>query len=151
MSTALTLQQWLAGQALPLFFIGFALLMGIVILHLSAVSRRSSRQRDRSGRTEDTFVDELTAYGYDPAIARLTYQMLHEEQRVPFPIEPTDHLERDLGLDPEALDRLTWLLLEETGRSPAPGLLHIPPVTVADLIRHIQATPAHPNRRLHIA
>ena len=73
MSTYLTLEQWLGEQAVPLVFIGFALLMGILLLYFSALSRRASLVRDRSGKNENTFAEYLAAYGFDPEIARARF------------------------------------------------------------------------------
>ena len=140
-------EHWLGEQIVPLFFIGFALLMGFAMVYLSAKSRRASLSRIRSGRTEDTFAEYLAAYGFDPEIARLTYRYLQERQRVPFPIEPMDDLDSDLGLDGEELNRTVRDLLAETGREYLPGLLDSPLVTVVDMVRYIQASP----RRITVA
>lgn len=128
--------------------------MGMFLLYLSVLSRRSSLARSRAGRSETTFVEELTVYGYDPEIARLTYRTLRDTHAIAFPIEPTDDLDRDLGLEPEDLDRLTRSLLDATHRQHSPGLLFVPITTVAHLIRHIQSSPPRPAtqaRTLHIA
>ena len=141
MFTPSTIQQWLADQAVPLCFLSFALLMGLFMLYLSAVSRRSAIARRRAGRTEDSFVEELAAYGYDPEIARLTYRVLRERLGISFPLEPTDDLDRDLGLDgPEQQDTLEELL-SAAGRQYAPGILSAPIATVAHLVRHVQTSP----------
>src|SRR5450631_127289 len=141
MSTLISVQQWLGDQIVPVFFIGFAILMGIAMVYLSAQSRRASLVRDRSGRTEDTFAEFLAAYGFDPAIARTTYRYLQEVQKVAFPIVPMDDLDRDLGLDGEAVNQTLRDLLDQTGREYLPGLLASPLVTVVDLVRMIQASP----------
>jgi hypothetical protein len=138
---------WLGEQIVPLFFIGFAVLMGFAMVYLSAKSRRSSLVRDRSGRTEETFAESLAVYGFDPEIARTTYRYLQERQKVTFPIEPMDDLDRDLGLDGEDLNRTVRDLLAETGREYLPGMLDSPLVTVVDVVRYIQASP----RRIAIA
>jgi hypothetical protein len=141
MSTSLTPQQWLGEQVVPLFLIGFAILMGIAMVYISAKSRRSSLTRDRSGRTEETFAAYLAGYGFDPEIARTTYRYLQNVRKVAFPIEPNDDLDRDLGLDGDEVNRTVRDLLTETGRAYLPGLLDSPLVTVVDLVRHIQASP----------
>ena len=151
MSTPFTVQQWLSEQAVPLFMIGFALMMGFALLYLSAQARRSSLVRDRSGRTEDTFVDDLGGYGFDPEVARTAYRYLQERQNVAFPIEPTDDLDRDLGLDSEDLKQTVRDLLDETGREHLPGLLYSPLVTVGDLVRYLQASPLRRFRRFKVA
>jgi hypothetical protein len=149
MSTSLT--HWLGEQIVPLFFIGFAILMGIAMVYLSAKSRRSSLVRDRSGRTEETFAEYLAGYGFDPEISRVTYRYLQRVQKVAFPIEPSDDLDRDLGLDGEEIEQTVRDLLAETGRSYLPGLLDSPLVTVVDLVRHIQASPRREVVRRRIA
>jgi hypothetical protein len=141
MAPPFTVQQWLSDQALPLFMIGFALLMGFAILYLSAQARRTSLVRDRSGRSEESFVFDLTGWGFDPEIARTAYRYLQEYQNVGFPIEPLDDLDHDLGLDSEDLEQTIRDLLRETGRVNLPGLLYSPLVTVVDLVRYIQASP----------
>ncbi len=141
MTTPFTVQQWLSDQAVPIFMIGFALMMGFAVLYLSAQARRSSLVRDRSGRTEESFVFDLTGWGFDPEIARATYQYLQEYQGIGFPIEPMDDLDHDLGLDGEGVEQTVRDLLAETGRVGLPGLLHSPLVTVVDLVRYIQASP----------
>ncbi len=151
MTTLLTIQQWLGEQIVPVFFVGFAILMGFAMVYLSAKNRRASLVRDRSGRTEETFADYLAAYGFDPEIARTTYRYLQEHQKVSFPIEPADDLDRDLGLDGEELEQAVRDLLAETGRQYLPGLLESPLVTVIDLVRHIQASPRRVIARRKIA
>lgn len=136
-----TVQQWLGDQIVPVLFIGFAILLGIAVVYLSAQSRRVSLARERSGITAETFADLLAAYGFDSEIARRTYVHLQEAQWVAFPIDPRDDLDRDLGLDGEDVKRTLRELLDETGREYLPGLLDSPPVTVVDLLRCIQASP----------
>jgi len=141
MSSVFAIFDWLGEQIVPLLFIGFAILMGIVMLYFSARSRRSALVRDRSGRNEDTFADYLAAYGFDPAIARATYRYLQNVQQIAFPIEPLDDLDCNLGLDSDDLRQTVHDLLEETGREYLPGLLDAPLVRVVDLVRYIQASP----------
>jgi hypothetical protein len=143
MSPLFNIEQWLGQQVVPLMFIGFAMLMGLAFLYLSAQSRRATLLRDRSGRTEDTFSEYLAAYGFDPEIARTTYRYLQQEQQVAFPILPKDDLDRDLGLDGDDLKQAVRDLLHDTGRDYLPGLLESPLVTVVDLVRYIQASPRH--------
>jgi hypothetical protein len=141
MSILQTMQQWLGEQVVPLFLVGFALLMGVAMVYISARNRRASLVRDRSGRTEETFAEYLAAYGFDPEIARATYRYLQEQQQVAFPIEPADDLDRDLGMDGEEVEQAIRILLDEMGRQYLPGLLESPLITVVDLVRHIQASP----------
>jgi acyl carrier protein len=141
MAIPITVEQWLIEQALPLLLFGFALLLGFVAVYLSARHRRASLLRARWQRTETTFVEELTGYGFDPEIARITYRYLQAQQNIAFPIEPLDDLDLDLGLDSEDLEQTIRDLLELTGREHLPGLLCSPLVTVGDLVRYLQASP----------
>ena len=141
------LQQWLGDQIVPLFFVGFAILMGFALLYFSAKSRRSSLARDRSGRTQQTFVEGLAPNGFDPEIAAATYRYLQQRQRVAFPILPTDDLDRDLGLDENEVKTTVRDLLSQMGREYLPGQLDSPLVTVVDMVRCIQASP----RRVAVA
>lgn len=149
MFTPSTLQQWVADQAVPLCFLTFALLMGLFMVYLSAVSRRSAIARHRVGRTELSFVEELAAYGYDPEISQLTYRVLRDRLGISFPLEPTDDLDLHLGLDEAEQDEVLQQLLAAAGRDYAPGILSAPITTVAHLVRHIQTSPPtpHPNPR----
>ena len=113
-------------QIVPVFLIGFAILMGFAMVYISAVSRRNALARSRAGRTEETFAEYLGRYGFDESIARSTYRYLREKQRVSFPIEPMDDLDRDLGLDGEDVKTTLRDLLDETGREYLPGLLDSP-------------------------
>ena len=144
-----SLQQWLGEQVVPLFLIAFAIFAGMALVYLSAQSRRASLKRDRSGRTEETFVEQLAAYGFDPLIASATYRYLQTVQNVQFPVEPTDDLDRNLGLNDDEIDQTLRDLLDEAGREYLPGLLTSPLVTVLDLVRCIQASPRRelPQRR----
>jgi hypothetical protein len=141
MPTLVGIEHWFGEQIVAVFMVGFAILMGIGMVYLSARNRRSSLVRDRSGRTEDTFAEYLAAYGFDPEIARTTYRYLQERQQVVFPIEPMDDLDRDLGLDEDDVKTTVRELLAESGRDYLPGLLDSPLVTVVDVVRYIQASP----------
>ena len=141
------LEHWLGEQIVAVSMVGFALLMGLALVYLSAKSRQSSLVRDRSGRTEETFTEFLAAYGFDTEIARMTYRYLQQRQDVAFPILPTDDLDRDLGLNEEEVQATVRDLLAESGREYLPGLLDSPLVTVVDVVRYIQASP----RRVAVA
>jgi hypothetical protein len=141
MFTSLAVQQWLADLAFPLLLIGAGVLIGFTVLYISAQRRQSSLVRHRSGRTEETFAENLAEYGFDPELARATYRHLQKRQKAAFPIDPFDELDCDLGLDSEDLSETIRALLAETGRIYLPGLLDSPLVTVEDLVRTIQASP----------
>jgi len=141
MPTTVQIQQWLGEQIVPVFLIGFAILMGFGMVYLSAVSRRNALARSREGRTEDTFSEYLARYGFDQEIARSTYRYLQERHRVSFPIEPMDDLDKDLGLDGDDVKSTLRELLDQNGREYLPGLMDSPLVRVVDLVRYIQASP----------
>lgn len=141
MPTTVAIQQWVGEQIVPVFLIGFAILMGFGMVYLSALNRRNALSRSRAGRTEETFAEYLTKYGFDESIARSTYRYLQERHRVSFPIEPMDDLDRDLGLDGDDVKTTLRDLLEQNGREYLPGILDSPLVRVVDLVRYIQASP----------
>jgi hypothetical protein len=141
MQTPSTTSIWLNEQAWPLLvmFLFIAFLIGT--LYISARNRRIKMNEERAGINEDTFVSSLLGFGFDPVIARATYQYLQEKQRVAFPIEASDLLDEDLGLDSDDVEESVVDLLGLTGRLHQPGLRHAPLVTVEDLVRYIQASP----------
>lgn len=141
MPSLVVIEHWLGEQIVAVSMVGFALLMGLTLVYLSAKSRQSSLVRDREGRTEETFTEFLAAYGFDTEIARTTYRYLQERQQVAFPILPTDDLDHDLGLDEDDVKTTVRDLLAESGREYLPGLLDSPLVTVVDVVRYIQASP----------
>lgn len=141
MPTTVAIQQWLGEQIVPVFLIGFAILMGFGMVYLSAMSRRNALARSRAGRTEETFAEYLARYGFDQDIAKSTYRYLQDKHRVSFPIEPMDDLDRDLGLDGDDVRTTLRDLLDENGREYLPGILDSPLVRVVDLVRYIQASP----------
>jgi hypothetical protein len=141
MITPETVQTWLAEQATPLLVIGTALILGFAILYFSARGRRAKMVSRRSGLTEDTFVEDLIPFGFDPQVARATYRYLQERQNISFPILAMDALDEDLGLDSEDVTQTIRELLDLTGREHLPGLLHSPLVSVEDLVRYVQASP----------
>ena len=52
MPTTDTIQQWLGEQIVPLFLIGFAILMGLAMVYLSALNRMlrcGQRTKDAGG------------------------------------------------------------------------------------------------------
>jgi hypothetical protein len=135
------IEQWLLAQIVPVLFVGFALLAGLALVYFSAQSRRAARRRDRAGQDENTFAERLAVYGFDVELARAAYRYLEQRTGVGFPILANDDLERDLGLDREgAMDALRELNAQ-VGRDYLPGLVQAPLVTVADLLRAVQASP----------
>ena len=141
MQTPSTLSIWLSEQAVPLAIIVALLGFIMIVLYTSARARRLKMNEARSGANEDTFVNSLLIYGFDPVIARTTFRYLQEKQRVSFPIEATDQLDEDLGLDLVDVDESIQDILKLTDRVYQPGLKHSPIVTVEDLVRLVQASP----------
>lgn len=141
MQTPSTLSIWLGEQAGPLAIIIVLLAVVMITLYVSARNRQARMNEARSGANEDTFVNSLIIYGFDPSISRLTYRYLQDTQRVSFPIEAKDLLDEDLGLDGEDIDESERDLLSLTGRIYQPGLKNTPLLTVEDLVRLIQASP----------
>jgi hypothetical protein len=141
MQTPNDLSVWLGEQALPFALILLLIAFVMTVLVLSARSRRRRMNEERSGITQDSFVRSLATYGFDPSIARATYEYLQDKQRISFPIQATDALDEDLGLDSEDIQESMLDLLAITRRQHQPGLYHQPMVTVEDLVRFIQASP----------
>jgi hypothetical protein len=141
METPETLLLWLHEQSIPLLAIALTIALILVVLFFSARAHRIRMNEMRAGSNEDTFVDSLADFGFDPAIARATYQYLQDKQRVCFPIEAADKLDEDLGLDSDDVDETVVDLLAITGRLYRPGVRPVPLVTVEDLIRLVQASP----------
>jgi hypothetical protein len=132
---------WFKEQAGPIAIIVALLAFVMIVLYVSARSRRAKLLETRSGVNEDTFVHSLSIYGFDPVIARTTFRYLQEKQNVSFPIEATDQLDEDLGLGLGDVEESLRDVLHLTGRLYQPGLKHNPLTTVEDLVRLVQAMP----------
>ncbi len=141
MQTPSTPYIWLSEQAVPLAIIVALLGLVMIVLYASARARKARMNEARSGVNEDTFVNSLLIYGFDPVIARTTFRYLQEKQRVSFPIEATDMLDEDLGLGLSDVEESVQDILKLTERLYQPGLKHAPLVTVEDLVRLVQASP----------
>jgi hypothetical protein len=141
MQTPSTTWIWLSEQAVPLAIIVALLAFVFIVLYASARSRRRKMNEARSHLNEDTFVNSLLIYGFDPVISRTTFRYFREKQRVSFPIEAADHLDEDLGLDLADVEESVHDILRLTDRLYQPGLRDAPLVTVEDLVRLIQASP----------
>jgi hypothetical protein len=141
LQTPSTVPIWLSEQALPLAVILVLLALVMIVLSVSARNRRVRLNKSRAGTNEDTFVEAMVVDGFDPQISRAVYTYLQEQQNVHFPIESTDLLDEDLGLDLVDLDETIRDVLQLTRREYRPGLRHTPLVTVEDLVRFIQASP----------
>jgi hypothetical protein len=141
MQTPSTPLIWLSEQAWPLAIIVALLGFVMIVLYTSARARRVNMNEARSGANEDTFVNSLLLYGFDPVIARTTFRYLQEKQGVSFPIEETDQLDEDLGLDMADVDESIRDILKLTDRIYQAGLKHTPVITVEDLVRLVQASP----------
>jgi hypothetical protein len=132
---------WLKEQAWPIAIILLLAVAVFILLKLSVIHRRAVLSRQREGDTEQTFVENLARYNFDPLITATTYRYLQQVQRIRFPILPSDALDEDLGLDCEDVNQTVRELLVALKREEAPGLRHEPMMTVEDLVRHLQASP----------
>lgn len=132
---------WLKDQALPFIIIVALLAFVLIVLYFSARARQRRMNEARSGANEETFVQSLSIYGFDPMISRETYRYLQQKQRVSFPPEASDKLDEDLGLGLREIEESIQDLFRLTGRLYQPGLQHDPLITVEDLVRFIQASP----------
>ena len=138
---------WLKQQAWPIGILIALVAAFFMVLKLSASYRNAVLSRERRGVTEQTFVEHLAQYNFNPLITGTTYRYLQEVQQIKFPILPSDALDEDLGLDPEDVDQIIRDLVRSLKREEAPGLRYEPVLTVEGLVRHVQASP----RRQHKA
>jgi hypothetical protein len=141
MVTPDTLSIWLKEQALPVGIVLILIGLALLALKISASRRRTVLSRERHGVTEQTFVEHLAQYNFDPVITGTAYRYLQEVQGIQFPILPSDLLDEDLGLDHDDLEQTISELLQSLQRQESPGLRYTPVVTVEDLVRHLQASP----------
>lgn len=132
---------WLAHHALPLWLLLAAVVGCVILLRLSAWTRERRLRRRRDGVTQETFTAQLQQYGFDPVITSAIFRYMREVQLIPFPVLPGDHLAEDLGLTPEEIDQAVRDLALALRREYSPGLQPLPPVTIEDLIRLLQAYP----------
>jgi hypothetical protein len=132
---------WLKQQAWPIGILIALVAATFIVLKLSASYRNAVLSRRRRGMTEQTFVEGLARYNFDPVIAGTTYRYLREVQQIKFPILPSDALDEDLGLDPDDVDQMIHDLLRSLHREEVPGLRNEPILTVEGLVRHLQASP----------
>lgn len=136
-----TVSIWLSEQAVPIALIFASLISILAVLFYSASRRVAVLRVTRSGMNEDTFIESLLPYNFDPQICRTVYRYLQEAQNIRFPIAAGDHLDEDLGLGLIDLDETIRETFERSKRRFQPGLRHRPLITVEDLVRLIQASP----------
>lgn len=129
------------AQVGPLMAIAGFLLIGLTMLFLSGILRHRRMTAARHGEDVDTFVLHLTSYGFDPHIARETYEYLTTEEDVAFPVRHTDRLDQDLRVSDEETHRMIAHLLRKFHREAQPGMRHMPLITVEDVLRFVQACP----------
>jgi hypothetical protein len=141
MLTPDSLSVWLKEQSWPIGIVLSLVVVGFIILKVSAHRRQTKLSRERSHVTEELFVDHLAQYNFDPLITGTTYRYLQEVQGVQFPVLPSDDLDEDLGLDHEDIEQTIRELLVSLHREHAPGIRYEPIHTVEGLVRHLQASP----------
>lgn len=137
-----------------LFSWSLAILLGfilftVVTLKLSVIRRRKVLTQERDGVTSYSFAGYLAEFGCDPIVARAAYRYLREVHKVQFPILPSDHLEEDLGLEPEDIVQAIYDLTHALGREYTPVLRRQSVATAEDLVRLIQS--ASPVARPQVA
>ena len=137
---------WLKEQVWPIVILIALVAVVLIVLKLSASYRNAVLSRERRGVTEQTFVEHLAQYNFDPVIAGTTFRYLQEVRQIKFPILPSDALDEDLGLDPDDVDQAIHDLLRLLHREEVPGLRQGPVLTVEGLVRHLQASPRRKER-----
>jgi hypothetical protein len=142
MATPTDLSIWLREQAWPLGILAAILLTTYLSLKFSALRRRRALNRERAGVTETSFAEYLAQFGVDAVLAGSVYRYLQEVQMVKFPILPSDALDDDLGMDSDDIRQTIGDLMAALGRDTNPALAHTPILTVIDLVRFLQASPA---------
>lgn len=131
---------WLQGLG-P---VGILLLIGaagVLCLYLLAKGREWRLAGKRAGWNEDAFAEQLGAEGLDQGIARVVYQYLRDEQKIPFPMMPEDSLDKTLGVAGSDLEDTITSVLRLAGRQVQPGLSVLPPDTLTELVAYVQKSP----------
>jgi len=120
-------------------FVLFVLACWLVIF-FTARGHKKQISQSRAGYDIDDFVCEMSAAGYDAAVARTVYQYIEEIHRIDFPILPGDDL-CTLGITDDGVQRGMPMLMEATGREPRMGRLMKQLTTVEDLVRYLENLP----------
>jgi hypothetical protein len=141
MVTPDNLMSWLRMQLWPVLIVALLMIGVYLALKISASRRHAALAAERAGVSEDSFIEHLSQYNFDPSVTGTTYRYLQDVQLVQFPILPTDNLDEDLGLGHEDVEQSVRELLLALDRREVPGLRHRPIITVEDLVRHLQASP----------
>jgi len=136
------IESQVAVRFIPFSILGGCLILGLVVLYISGVTRRRRLATSRQGEDVDSFVAYLSSFGFDGDIARSTYNYLVHEESVSFPIHHSDRLNRDLRIPEAEVDLMIENLLRINGRECPPGMRPVTFLTVEDVLRHIQSCPA---------
>lgn|GEM_PF-846972 len=131
-----------AVRFIPFSILGGCLILGLVVLYISGVTRRRRLATSRQGEDVETFVAYLSSFGFDADIARSTYNYIVHEESVSFPVHHSDRLNRDLRIPEAEVNLMIENLLRLNGRECPPGLRPVTFLTVEDVLRHIQSCPA---------
>ncbi|ADV84044.1 hypothetical protein [Terriglobus saanensis] len=124
---------------IPFLILGGCLVLGLVVLYISGVTRRRRLTNSRQGEDVDSFVSYLSSFGFDAGIARSTYEYLMHEESVAFPVHHSDRLNRDLRISEAEVDLMVENLLRVNGRACPPGTRPVTFLTVEDVLRHLQS------------
>ena len=131
-----------ASRFVPFSILGGCLILGLVVLYISGVTRRRRLTTSRQGEDVESFVAYLSSFGFDGDIARSTYNYLVHEESVSFPVHHSDRLNRDLRIPEAEMNLMIENLLRLNGRECPPGMRPMNFLTVEDVLRHIQSCPA---------
>lgn len=143
------LSDFLSAQFLPISCIVSALLVVLVVLFFSGLARHRRMSVERRGEDVDSFVLYLASYGFDPEIARATYDYLVSEEDVTFPIRHSDRFDQDLRISDDEVHRAVEHLVVASGREERSGMRATSLATVEDLLRYVQACPMKERKGIH--
>lgn len=136
-----TFQGWGSEQIVPVSLLLGFFATGFFIFLLSAWTHRRQLARARVGESMESFVRRMTDFGFDGHLSRLTYIYLTERKGISFPIRPRDLLDEDLGLSEGDVREMVDWVLYAAGRQYALEKGPHPLMTVADVVKVVQASP----------
>lgn len=141
MQTQSTSWIWITERPGSFILAGALVTFTVALLFLFIRHRRAVMNQARSGENRVTFIDSLTANGFDAKIARTTYHYLREKQLMSLSLAAQDRLDEDLGLDSVDVEGCVRDLMQLNGRLPGAAMAFPAPRTVQDLVRYIQGAP----------
>jgi hypothetical protein len=137
-----TLANWSSEQLGPLGIFLVIAGMAFVFFFILARWREWHFAHRRKGYDKDDFIRDMRIRGVSEEVSRAGYEVIRHEQNVRFPVKPDDALDEQLGItDVDLMDTL-MSILARTGKEKKPGLMYMPLVTVEDLLKLVQVSPA---------